>query len=170
VIGALLLRAETFRQVAEDESSGIQAGLLVAMAGIVEGSVLSSVHGETTLDATQLLYSTVAAVIGWVVWGGVVFVVGARLFEHPVAFRSLLRAVAFAHAPALIYGFAAIPALTTWAGLLLVLSLVWFAASLVACVQGALQVPLTRALAITAIALVTHEVLHQALRLVGAMG
>ncbi|MGH7896462.1 MAG: hypothetical protein ACREQQ_00800, partial [Candidatus Binatia bacterium] len=125
VIGALSLSQRTFAVVAADGSAGVQAGLIVVLAGIVEGSVVSSVHGETTLDTGQLVYSVVAALIGWVVWGGVVYAVSTRIFDHPAELRPVLRAVAFTHAPALVYGLALIPGLTTWAGLLLLLSLLW---------------------------------------------
>ncbi len=169
VVGALLLRPRTFREVAGDEGAGLQAGLLVVVVGIVEGTVLASVHGEAALDPAQVLYSVFAALIGWVVWGGIVFLVAARLFEYSLELRPVLRAVAFAHSPSLVYALAALPGLTGWAGLLLVASLVWFAAAMVACVEGVLEVSLGRALGVCAVALVSHEVLHQALRLLGAM-
>jgi hypothetical protein len=65
---------------------------------------------------------------------------------------------------------AAIPGVHLWAGLLFFLSLLWFAAALVAAVEGALAVPTRRALLITIVSLVSHEVLHQGLRLFGLMG
>ena len=168
--GALLLRPATFREVAGDEFAGVQAGLLVVLVGIVEGTVQASVRGETALDTVQVLYSVVASLIGWVVWGGVVFLVGARLFEYALDFRRVLRAVAFAHSPMLVYGLAAVPPLTRWDGLVWAVSLLWFASALVACVRGVMEVPLGRALGITAVALAGREVVHQALYLLGLAG
>jgi hypothetical protein len=165
VLGALALRPLTYQEIAADESAGIQAGLLVVVVGMIEASVLSSVHGEPALETGSILYCVAAALIGWLVWSGILFAVGARLFDEPVEFRPLLRAVAFAHAPGIVYGLAAFPGLTEWAGLILLGSLVWFVAALVACVQGAMAVAPTRALAITGASLLTHEVIHQALRL-----
>jgi hypothetical protein len=169
VAGALALRPQTYRDVAADESAGIQAGLLVVLVGVIEASVSSSTHGEPALDTGTVLYCVAAALIGWLVWSGILLAVGGRLFEQPVEFRPLLRAVAFAHAPGIVYGVAAYPGLTAWAGLILVLSLLWFVAALAACVRGALEFAPSRALAITGASLLTHEVIHQALRLGGVM-
>jgi hypothetical protein len=168
VAGALALRPQTYGEVAEDEAAGIQAGLLVVVVGILESSVLAAVHDEA-LDMPSVLYGVLAALIGWIVWSAILFAVAARLFEEPIDFRPLLRAVAFAHAPGLVYGLAALPSLTGWAGLLLVVSLLWFVGALFACVRGAVAVGAGRAAAITASALFAHEVLHQALRLGGLM-
>jgi len=169
VAGALLLRPRTYREVGEDESAGIQAGLVIVLVGVIEATVLSTAHGAPALDSEQMIYSVLAALIGWLVWSAIVFAVGARLFGHPLDFRAVARAVAFTHAPALVYGIAAVSPFTEWRGLALIASLLWFAAALVACVEGLLQVTTSRALGITAAALVTHEALHQALRLAGLM-
>ena len=168
VAGALALRPQTYGEVAGDEGAGIQAGLLVVLVGMIEASVLETAHGDT-LDSFSALYGVLAALIGWVVWSGILFVVAARLFEEPVEFRPLLRAVAFAHAPSLVYGAAALPPLTEWAGLILLATLLWFVAALYACARGAVNVSPGRAAAITASALFAHEVLHQVLRLAGMM-
>jgi hypothetical protein len=169
VVGALLLRPRTYQEVAQDRSAGLQAGLIIVIVGVIEAAVISSVHGDPVLDSERLFYSVLAALFGWIVWSGIVFVVGSRLFEHALDFRAILRAVAFAHAPAIPYGLAALPGLTEWAGLLLVASLLWFAAAMAACVQGAMEVSPGRSFAISGVALASHEVLHQALRLAGLM-
>jgi Yip1 domain len=169
VVGALLLRARTYRDVADDESAGVQAGLVIVLVGMIEATVLSTAHGQPALGSEQMIYSVLAALIGWLVWSAIVFVISARVFDYPLDFRAVTRAVAFAHTPALVYGVAAVTPFTEWRGLALVASLLWFAGALVACVEGLLRVPTSRALAITAAALVTHEVIHQALRLAGLM-
>ena len=168
VAGALALRPQTYAEVAHDESAGFQAGLLVVLVGIIEASVLETAHGDT-LDSLSALYGVLAALIGWAVWSGILFVVAARLFDEPIELRPLLRAVAFAHAPSLVYGAAALPPLIGWTGLILVATLLWFVAALFACVRGAVGVSPARAAAITASALFAHEVLHQTLRLAGMM-
>ena len=82
MLGALALRPLTYQEIAADESAGIQAGLLVVVVGMIEASVLSSVHGETALETGSILYCVAAALIGWLVWSGILFAVGARLFVH----------------------------------------------------------------------------------------
>ena len=169
VAGALLLRSPTYRAVARDEAASIQAGLVVVTTGVLEAAVRASVHGESAAESTALLYAVIAALIGWLVWVTIVFLIASRVFSVSVDFPSTARAIGFAHAPSLLYGLAALPGLVGWAGLVLVVTLAWFVAALAAAIAGLTDSPPGRTLAITGSALLAHEALHQALRLIGAM-
>ncbi len=170
VWGALRLRPETFREVAADESAGVQAGILVIVIGVLEATVSAASHHEPTLQAFDVVYAVLAALIGWMVWAGILYGVASGAFDLTCEVRPVQRAVAFAHAPGLVYGLAAIPGAEKVTGLLFLASLVWFALALVATVRGVFDVPLSRASGITAIAMVAHEVLRQALRALGLVG
>lgn len=169
VLGALALSTPTYRAVALDEAASLQAGLVVVTTGMLEAVVRASVHGDATVDSTAIVYSVLAAMIGWMVWSAIVFAVATRVFAVALDFRAVTRAVGFAHSPSLLYGLAAVSGVTEWAGLVLVVTLGWFVAALAAAVRGLADTPLGRTVAITASALLAHEALHQALRLVGAM-
>jgi len=147
----------------------LQAGLVVVTGGMLEAVVRASVHGDPAVESTAIVYAVLAALIGWMVWSAIVFVVATRIFMVEIDFRAVTRAVGIAHSPGLLYGLAAIPGVTAWAGLVLVATLAWFVAALVAAVRGLADAPLGRAIAISGSALLAHEAIHQGLRLVGAM-
>ncbi len=170
MLGALLLRTRIYADVAADAYAGIQAGIVVVIAGVLEATVSAAVHEDPTLDSVRILYSVVAAIMGWFLWSLLLFAVGARAFDHSSEFPPVLRAVAFAHTPVLIYGLAAIPGLQLWTGALFLVSLAWFAAALLTAARAVFAVSGQRALAIVAATMASHEVLHQLLRLFGLMG
>ena len=170
VLGALLLRTRTYAEVSDDANAGIQSGMIVVIAGILEGTVSAAAHGDPAVESTQVLYSVSAALIGWLLWSLLLFAVGARALGHSSEFPRVVRAVALTHAPVLVYGLAAIPGLQLWAGLLLVISLIWFAAALVAAARGVFGVTQVRALIIAGTTLASHEVLHQLFRIFGLVG
>ena len=169
VLGALLLRPPTYRAVAEDEAAAFQAGLVVVTAGMLEAVVRAAAHGDATVESTAVVYAVLAELIGWTVWSAIVLLVAKPVFGHETSFRAVSRAVGFAHAPSLLFGLAALPGVVDWAGLVLVLTLGWFVAALAAAVRGLTDAPPVRVAAITGSALLAHEALHQALRLIGAM-
>jgi len=173
VLGALLLRVPTYRAVVLDQAASLQAGLVVVTTGVLEAVVRASVHGDATVESTSIVYSVLAALIGWMVWSAIVFVVATRVFTRDFAvdleFRAVTPVVGFAHSPSLLFGLAALPGVSEWAGLVLVVTLAWFVAALAAAVRGLTDAPLGRTLAITGSALLAHEALHQTLRLLGAM-
>lgn len=169
VLGALLLRAETFAEVARDDRAGVQAGLVVLLGGVVEAAVYAAVHGLPAVHSSLIFLWMLAALIGWIFWSILLWLVGVRLFEHAADFTAVARAVAFAHAPTLVYGLGAVAGLTRWEGLIRALSLAWFSGTLLAATRGAFQVPLRRALAILLVAFVGRvavELAPQGLRMV----
>jgi hypothetical protein len=119
------------------------------------------------LDAREILPAMIAAPIGWLIWGGIVWLVGVRALGHPAEFATVMRAVGLAHAPGLILGFALLPGLAILTGSLYLVSLVWFVAAMVAAASGALAIPFRRAAVVVAVALAAHETLRQGLRLFG---
>lgn len=168
LIGALSLRARTFAEIGDDPNAGPQAAIVVIVGGFLEATVHAAIHRETAVDSTLVTWSVLAALIGWLLWTGIVWVV-AHLFEHPVGFGVVLRAIAFTHASTLVYGLAAIPALTAWEGLVRALSLLWFGAMLFAATRGVLAVGARRALLVLAVAMLGRlaiELAPQALSLV----
>ena len=169
VLGALSLRVPTYRAVAEDEAASLQAGLIVVTAGVIEAAVGAASHGAATVDSSTIVYAVLAALIGWLLWAAIVFVLATRVFATRLDFRAGSRAVGFAHSPSLAYGLALLPGLLEWDGLVRALTLAWFVAALAAAVRGATDAALGRALVITASALLAHEAMVQALWLLGAI-
>ncbi len=93
LIAALRLELPLYVEVSTEPAAWGQAFLVVLLGGISNG--LSLVR---LLGAAGILAGVGAAVLGWFVWTGVVFVIAA-LFARRQPGRSLLRALGFATAP-----------------------------------------------------------------------
>jgi hypothetical protein len=84
------------------------AGTIMILDGIA-GAVAAN-----TVIKTGIAISGITAIITWLVWGVLIFVIGVKLFpdkQSKVTFKKLLTAVGFAHAPGLIRFFAVTPEL-----------------------------------------------------------
>ncbi len=165
--GALVLRPDAYAAVARNTNAGLQCGIVVLVSAIFEAASSAALHGEAMLDAREILPAMIAAPIGWLIWGVIIWLVGVRALGHPAEFAAVMRVVGLAHAPGLILGIALFPGLAILTGTLYLVSLAWFVAALVAAASGALDVPPRRALVVVAIALAAHETLRQGLRLFG---
>jgi hypothetical protein len=169
LIGALSCSASTYRDVARDPYAGLQAGIIVVLAGVIEASVDAAVHGHPQVDALLLATGVVAAVIGWLLWSAILWIAGARMLGHDAEFLMALRGVAFAHATSLPYGLGVIPVLTPWTGLLRVATLLWFVLALYAATRGIFDLDHRQALQVFGVAVVGRilaELLPYAIRLV----
>jgi hypothetical protein len=84
------------------------AGLIMILDGIA-GAVAAN-----TIVKTAVAMSGLTAILSWLVWAIFIYVIGVKLFpdkQTKVAFKKVLIAVGFAHAPGLIRFFAVTPEL-----------------------------------------------------------
>jgi hypothetical protein len=101
MMGAAFLSIDTFEEVEHDENATLQAALVVVMVAVA-GAIGAFKHG---------LFGSVgvagSALVGWAVWAGITYLVGAKLFHGTATWGELLRTLGFAQAPGvlLILGF-----------------------------------------------------------------
>jgi hypothetical protein len=101
MMGAAFLSIDTFEEVEHDENATLQAALVVVMVAVA-GAIGAFTHG---------LFGSVgvagSALVGWAVWAGITYLVGAKLFHGTATWGELLRTLGFAQAPGvlLILGF-----------------------------------------------------------------
>ena len=84
------------------------AGIIMILDGI------ASAVAANTVIKTAVATSGITAILTWLVWGLLIFVIGVKLFpekQSKVTFKKVLIAVGFAHAPGLIRFFAVTPEL-----------------------------------------------------------
>ena len=84
------------------------AGLIMILDGIA-GAVAAN-----TIIKTAVAMSGLTAILTWLIWGILIYVIGVKLFpdkQTKVPFKKVLIAVGFAHAPGLIRFFAVTPEL-----------------------------------------------------------
>lgn len=109
VVGVLSLRAATFEEVEADQSATGQALAVVVAASIAAGI------GQGILEGPGgLVRETLGALIGWVMWAGVTYVIGAKLLPEPgthTDMGELLRVIGFSYAPNVFNLLASLPLL-----------------------------------------------------------
>lgn len=109
VRGVLLLDARTFEEIEADTTANLQAFIVVVSASIAAG-----LGAGVRLGVIGLLRETFGALIGWVMWAAVTWVIGSKLLPEPQTrtdMGELLRVIGYAYAPNLFGFFAFIPAL-----------------------------------------------------------
>jgi hypothetical protein len=109
VKGVLILDVRTFEEIEADTTANGQALLVVIAASVAAG-----LGAGVRLGAMGLVRETFGALIGWVMWAAVTWVIGSKLLPEPQTrtdMGELLRVIGFAYAPNLFGFFAFIPAL-----------------------------------------------------------
>jgi len=109
VRGVLLLDIKTFEEIEADTTANLQAFIVVVSASIAAG-----LGAGVRLGVIGLLRETFGALIGWVMWAAVTWVIGSKLLPEPQTrtdMGELLRVIGYAYAPNLFGFFAFIPAL-----------------------------------------------------------
>ncbi len=107
VKGVLLMDPRTFEEIEADTTANGQALVVVIVASVAAG-----VGASIQLGVIGLLRETMGALIGWVMWAGVTWVIGSKLLPEPQTrtdMGELLRVIGYAYAPQLFAFFAFIP-------------------------------------------------------------
>jgi hypothetical protein len=133
MIGAAMLNPATYEEVEADQTATGQAALVVVIAA-VSGGLASLRYGPMLV-----MWTIVAALIGWAVWAFLTYYIGTKFMPEPQTsadMGQLLRVVGFAMAPGVLGILGIIPFL----GVLIrfVLSL-WQLAAMVIGVRQALD-------------------------------
>lgn len=138
IVGAALLDVETYEEVEANPSLTGQAALVVFLAAIA-GAV-----GALGARPVHALGEGAAAVIGWLVWAAVTYLIGDKLLGGTATWGELLRTLGFAQAPGLLLVFAWIP-LVGW--ILQAIVGLWILTAGVIAVRQALDFGTAKALA-----------------------
>lgn len=145
-LGALRLDVTVYEEVEADPRATAQALVVVALSSLAGGV------GMSGLGARGLILGTLAALIGWLAWATLVFVLGVRLLPEPQTRTSvgeLLRTSGFASAPGVLRAVGFVPGLA-WP--VFVITAVWMLAAMVVGVRQALDFTTTRrAIAVCAV-------------------
>ena len=133
MIGAAKLEAKTYEKVEHDESAIGQAMAVVAL------SVVASGIGSAGMGIRGLVGGVFAALVGWFVWAGIIYVVGTQAMPEPQTkadFGQVLRTIGFAASPGVLNVFGIIPVL----GMLIrIVVALWQLAATVVAVRQALD-------------------------------
>ena len=103
--GAALFDVGTYEEVEADTSATGQAAIVVVLAAV------AAAIGNAFRGSPGIFSALVASLIGWVIWSGVTYLVGTRVFNGTATWGELLRTLGFAQAPGVLMVLAIIPVL-----------------------------------------------------------
>jgi hypothetical protein len=154
MIGAALMKPETYETVEADRSTTASALLVVVIASI------AAALGTGTRSIGGIVSLTLAALVTWMVWIGLTLVIGRQLMPVPETRTNMgevFRTTGFSAAPGVLRIFAGIPGV----GLpILIATTVWMLLTFVVAVRQALDlVSFNRALAVCLLGWIIHGIL-----------
>lgn len=103
--GAAMLDVGVYEEVEADESATTQAAIVVAIVAVA-GAI-----GGAGQGGAGIIGGVIAAIVGWLLWAGITYLIGDKLFGGTATWGELLRTIGFAQAPGVLYVLAIIPIL-----------------------------------------------------------
>lgn len=97
VVRAVLGDEDFYARVASDSSLMFQAFVVVVVANALDG-----LGASLATDASLILGAVVGmltGVVGWLIWTGIAYLVGVRMFGGHADYREMLRVIGFSYAP-----------------------------------------------------------------------
>jgi hypothetical protein len=163
MVGAAMLRSDTYEEVEADRSANGQALGVVLIAAVAAGL------GQAQSGTAAVAIVIIGALVGWVIWSAMTWFIGTKILKTPETVADigeLLRTTGFASAPGVIRIFHAVPIV---GGIFNFVASLWMLAAMVIAVRQALDYRSTgRALAVCAIGwLINVAIITWGLVLVG---
>ncbi len=131
IIGAAKLDNHVYEEVEADTSVTIQAMMVVILSAVSGG--IGGISGG------GFFVSTIAALIGWLIWAFLTYTIGTRLLAEPQTnadLGQLMRTLGFAQSPGLLRFFGIIPSVGP---LFLGIIQIWILVAMVIAVRQALD-------------------------------
>lgn len=126
--GAAFLDVQTFEEVEHDGTATAQAAAVVAMVAVAQAI------GASPFGLTGAVRGALAALVGWLAWAGITYLIGDKVLGGTATWGELLRTLGFAQAPGVLLVFGFIPFLGR--GLTLVVGLWMLVAAFIAIRQA----------------------------------
>lgn len=105
MIGAASLDVATYEEVEHDTTATGQAAVVVTIAAI------ASAIGALREGGTGVIGMLIGTLVGWLLWSGVTYLIGTRVFKGTATWGELLRTIGFAQAPGVLLALAFLPVL-----------------------------------------------------------
>jgi hypothetical protein len=103
--GAAMLNVATYEEVEADTTATGQAAIVVVIVAIC------SAIGAIGSPGPGIIAAPIAAVVAWLLWAGVTYVIGDKLLGGTATWGELLRTLGFAQAPGVLLVLGIIPLL-----------------------------------------------------------
>jgi hypothetical protein len=103
--GAAMLDVATYEEVEHDNEATGQAAVVVVIVAIC------SAIGAVWRGGPSVIAAPIGAVLGWLLWSAVTYLIGDKLLGGTATWGELLRTLGFAQAPGVLMIFGIIPIL-----------------------------------------------------------
>jgi hypothetical protein len=103
--GAALLDVATYEEVEHDNEATGQAAVVVVIVAVC------SAIGAVWRGGPSIIMAPVTAILGWLLWSAVAYLIGDKLLGGTATWGELLRTVGFAQSPGVLMIFGIIPVL-----------------------------------------------------------
>ncbi len=103
MMGAARLDVATYEEVEADRTATGQAAAVVAIVAV------ASAIGASNGGIGAIIAGIVSAFVGWLLWSGITYLVGTRVFAGTADWGELLRTIGFAQSPGVLYVLGIIP-------------------------------------------------------------
>lgn len=103
MLAAARIDPAIYNEVEHDTTATGQA------AGVVTIVAVCSAIGAAQAGVTAMLGGVVAALVGWLIWSAVTYLIGDKILGGTATWGELLRALGFAQAPGVLYVLAILP-------------------------------------------------------------
>ena len=138
MIGAAKLQLPVYREVEADRTATGQAALVIVLVAVASGIGAIGVSGPI-----GILWGVVSGLVGWVVFAGLVYYIGAKILPGPnthADWGQVARTLAFANSPGVLRIFAIIGLVSnTLASLVVFLISIWVIVASVVAVRESLD-------------------------------
>jgi hypothetical protein len=103
--GAAMLDVATYEEVEHDNQATGQAAVVVIIVAIC------SAIGAVWRGGPSIIIAPISAVLGWLLWSAITYLIGDKLLGGTATWGELLRTIGFANAPGVFMIFGIIPLL-----------------------------------------------------------
>jgi len=129
--GAAMLDVATYEEVENDLTATGQAGVVVAIVAVC------SAIGGASHGLMGIVGGLISSLLGWLIWSGVTYFVGTKLFGGTATWGELLRTLGFARSPGVLLILGIIPLLGRVVSLVVWL---WILAAGIVAIRQALDI------------------------------
>jgi hypothetical protein len=154
MVGAALLDVETYEEVEHDTEATQQAATVVVL--VAACTALGAWGGPVTMISAAL-----TALIGWLIWSGITYLIGTKLFEGEATWGELLRTIGFAQAPGVLAVLGLVPLV---GGMVRFALLFWLLAAGIVAIRQALDVSTGKAVLTAVLGWVAYGALFMIFR------
>jgi hypothetical protein len=103
--GAALLDVDTYEEVEVDHTATGQAAGVVALVAVAQAI------GGAGEGGFGILSGIISALLGWLLWAGITYLIGDKLLGGTATWGELLRTIGFAQTPGVLHVLGIIPVL-----------------------------------------------------------